>query len=303
MNYETFKHAIAASVQNYFGKETSITLHPIIKNNNVTLDGLTIQEQSVNISPTIYLNYYYEDYQKGKKLTTIRDEILQAYQNSRSSENMDLSFFTDYQKVKYRIVYKIIHYEKNKKLLENIPHFPYLDFAIVFCCLLLNNPGGNATILIHNHHLDYWHITAKQLFSLAQKNTPTLLPTEIKSMEDILKEYCSELPVFTDAGLQSSCIQTPSVPMYVLTNTVKLFGASCILYPQVLSDFAQKMQSDLYVIPSSIHEVLLIPAREEKDSRYFNHMIQDVNSSQVQDEEILSDHVYYFSRKDGLLIP
>lgn len=299
MNYETFKNAIAASVQEYFGENAAITLHPVIKNNNVVLDGLTIQEKSVNISPTIYLNYYFEDYQNGKSLTHIRDEILQTYKNSRSSENMDLSFFTDYQKVKYRIVYKLIHYEKNKQLLKDVPHFPYLDFAIVFCCLILNGPGGNATILIHNHHLDYWNTTAEALFSLAQKNTPTLLPAEVKSMEDVLKTFCTELPIFTDVDTETLSM----CPMYVLTNTVKLFGASCILYPEVLSDFAEKIQSDLYIIPSSIHEVLLIPADRENSIHHLNSMIRDVNSSQVQDEEILSSHVYFYSRTDGLLIP
>lgn len=206
MNYENFKTAVTASVQEYFGENAIITLHPIVKNNHVILDGLTIQEKTVNISPTIYLNYYYEDYRCGKSITDIRDEILHAYQSSRTTENMDLTFFTDFEKVKHRIVYKLIHFEKNKEQLNDIPYFPYLDFAIVFCCLILNAPNGNATILIHNHHLDYWHTTAEQIFSYAKKNTPTLLPAEVKSMEDVLKTFCQEIPIFTDVDTETLSI-------------------------------------------------------------------------------------------------
>ena len=56
MNYETFKASIVTSIQNYFGETANVSLHPILRNNNVLLDGLTIQDCSVNISPTIYLN-------------------------------------------------------------------------------------------------------------------------------------------------------------------------------------------------------------------------------------------------------
>ncbi|MBO5373457.1 MAG: hypothetical protein J6A75_12200 [Lachnospiraceae bacterium] len=299
MTYEAFKNTITISIQNHFGEQAQVTLHPIIKNNHVVLDGLTIHEKNLNISPTIYLNYYYDDYLGGKSLSEIQTDILNAYEQSRSSEHMDFSFFTDYQKVKYRIVYKLIHYEKNKELLKDVPYIPFLDFAIVFCCLILNAPGGNATILIHNHHLTFWNTTTEQLYALAQKNTPVLLPFEVQSMEDVLKTFCTDSPVFTDVDTDTLNM----CPMFVLTNSSKLFGASCILYPNLLDNFANKIQSDLYIIPSSIHEVLLVPADHSSNISHFNRMIRDVNATQVQDEEILSNHVYFYSRSKGLINP
>lgn len=296
MDYNTFKTSVIDSIQEHFGNHTAVSLHSITKNNNIHLDGLTIQDNSVNISPTIYLNYYYDDYLAGKSYSCIIEEILASYHKNRSTESLDLSFFTDYQKVKHNIIYKLIHYTRNEAMLKDLPHFRFLDLAVVFCCLLSDTEKGNATILIHNHHLSFWHVTAEDLYTLAINNTPLLLPFELRNMAEVLKTLYPEVSNETPDTAYDS-----ELPMYVLTNTSKLYGASCILYPGVLSDFSQKHNCDFYIIPSSIHEVLLIPKKSETDYTDLNMMIQEVNATQVQEEEILSDHVYCYERSKGFL--
>lgn len=296
MNYETFKSSAMASIQKHFGTDATVSLHPVTKNNNIRLDGLTIQEKSSNISPTIYLNYYYEDYLKGRSLSSIIEDIIASYHRSRSDTNLDLSFFTDYQKVRYHIIYKLINYEKNRELLPDIPHFRFLDLAVVFSCLILNTANGNATILIHNHHLELWNITADQLYDTAKKNTPLLLPWEINNMKDVLKDFYSD----ADTGIYNDADDL-NLPMYVLTNTSRLYGASCILYPGVLKAFADALDSDLYILPSSIHEVLLLPKTSPANILELNSMIEEVNASQLQGDELLSDHVYYYTRTSGFV--
>ena len=295
MNYETFKQSIVDSLKKHFGKDVTVSLHTVIKNNDLSLDGLTIEEPSVNISPTVYLNYYYEDYRMGKDFSKIVDEIIFSYYDHLPNENMDFSFFTDYQQVKYKIIYKLINYEKNQKLLADIPHFKFLDLAVVFCCFLSDTPHGNATILIHNHHIDIWHTTADVLYELAIKNTPILLPYENVSMESVLASMGNAMQ-----------ITVPDFPvglpmMYVLSNKAKLYGAAAILYPDVLAAFAKSQNSDLYIIPSSIHEVLLFRKNEHTSSLDLNQMINEVNASHVLPEEILSDHVYCFERASGFI--
>lgn len=298
MTYEIFKTAIIQSLKETFNENTTISIHSVLKNNHVVLDGLTIQEQGINISPTIYLEYYYEEYLHGKSIKDIHNSLIEVYEKNRSKENLDLSFFTDYQKVQHHIIYKLIHYEKNRELLRKVPHFPYLDFAVVFCCLLLDTPTGNASILIQNHHLDLWNITPNDLYTLAHKNTPILLPGEVISMEELLNSFVTIEQLFSldEFDFKENC------PMYVLTNKSRLFGASCILYPDILAEFANKLNSDLYILPSSIHEVILLPENYTDDISTLNEMIQDANSTQVLDEEILSDHAYLYSRTDGLMI-
>lgn len=297
MDYETFKSSAVASIQKRFGDHAAISLQPIMKNNSIQLDGLMIQEDSVNISPTIYLNYYYEDYLAGKPLESVFDDIIASYRDNLPQKNLDLSFFTDYNQVKYQIIYKLINYEQNLELLKDVPYFRFLDLAVVFCCYLSNMSNGNASILIHNHHLDFWSITADQLYELAVKNTPILLPYELKSMEDALKSLCPGLPPVSDNA--NALSDYPA--MYVLTNTEKFYGASVILYPNVLSYFAASANQNLYIIPSSIHEVLLLPQNRILQKEDLNCIIKDVNSSQVLKEEILSDHAYCFDRKLGFI--
>ncbi len=294
MNYETFKTSTVTSLCKYFGDQISVSLQPIIKNNNVKLDGLIIQDRSINVSPTIYLDYYYEDFLAGKSFSCILDEIIASYQNHVPSRSIDLSFFMDYDKIKYRIIHKLIHYEQNEEILKSVPHFRYLDLAVVFCCYLSDTPDGNASILIYNHHLKLWHISAEHLYDLAIKNTPILLPYELKSMEDTLKNLCPDLPMISmNTAARSG--------MYVLSNTEKLYGASTILYPNVLSFFAKSIGCDIYILPSSIHEVLLLPQDSFSHISDLNCIIKDINASQVLKEEILSDHAYRFEQKSGLV--
>lgn len=304
MNYETFKSSAVSSIQSYFGENATVTLHSITKNNNIQLDGLMIQSSSLNISPTIYLNYYYEDYLAGKSLSSVFDEIISSYQEHLPPENMDLSFFTDYHKAKYHIIYKLINYSQNAELLTDVPHFRFLDLAVVFCCYLTDDVSGtcgNATILIHNHHLSFWNITADLLYELAIKNTPILLPYDLKSMEDVLQSLCPDFNVSKNNTDYCTDESNETPPMYVLTNTEKLYGASAILYPDILASFAELIDSDLYILPSSIHEVLLLPKHKITNPSELDNIIREVNTSQVLKEDILSDHAYRFERASGFI--
>lgn len=301
MTYENFKTTALSSIQTYFGDNASVSVHQIVRNNNVRLDGLTIEEASVNITPTIYLNYYYDDYLAGKPFSAVLDEIIASYQKNLPDQNMDLTFFTDYNKAKYHIIFKLINYSQNADSLKEIPHFRFLDLAVVFCCFLPDTPNGNASILIQNHHLDFWHITADSLYELAVKNTPILLPYDLKSMEDVLRYADPDSLSFGSGKMQMPSAPGKPPAMYVLSNTERYYGAAVILYPQVLAFFADLQESDLYILPSSVHEVLLLPKSSCPHASGLNCIIQEVNASQVLAEEILSDHFYCFDRALGII--
>lgn len=295
MTYQEFKQHISQVIQTKLGSSVKVTVQEIIKNNNTRLDGLTILSNQLNISPTIYLNYYYNQYQKGKLLDEIYQDILLTYEENKPTDCIDISFFTDYEKVKGRIVFKLINFERNHELLDNVPHYRYLDLAIVFNCLLESGTKGSATILIHNHHLAFWHITKDDLYALAMENTPKLLAYDLKNMTEVLKGL---LKTEFSSSFDSS---SKDFPMYVLSNRSKLNGSGCILYKNLLSDFSRKLNSDLYILPSSIHEVLIIPAKKAASAEELSDMVKEVNATQLSNEEILSDHVYYFCRETSKL--
>lgn len=291
-HYSNFKQQLLADLQNRLGSDIQVTVQDIIKNNDTHLDGLTILSAKYNLSPTIYLNHYFKQYEAGRSLEEIENDILKVYRENCPSSNIDISFFTDYDKVKSRIIFKLVNYERNRELLSKVPHYRFLDLAIIFNCLVESSPSGSATILIHDHHLDYWGITRDDLYALSQQNTPKLLSYDLRDMTEILKELFSDECTPSDAiHFKESC------PMYVLTNRYKLNGSGCILYQNLLRDFANRIKSDLFILPSSIHEVLIIPVKNQTTPQELTDMVKDVNSSQLSREEILSDHVYYYSRE------
>lgn len=297
-NYSEFKQKLISDLQNHVGPDIHVHIQDIIKNNDTHLDGLTLLSARHNLSPTIYLNYYFKQYEHGRSISDIEDDILKTYHEYAPMQTIDISFFTDYDKVKSHIVFKLINYDHNRKLLQNVPHYRILDLALVFHCFIESPPSKGATILIHKHHLALWNITEDDLYALAQQNTPRLLSYELRNMTDILNELFTKEQI---AAEMPELDPSASNAMYLLTNRYKLNGSGCILYPNLLRSLAAQLHSDLFILPSSIHEVLIIPAKEQLTSDELSDMVKDINCNQLSCEEILSDHIYYFSRESGQL--
>lgn len=291
MTYEQFKEQIQDFLQKQLEDTATISIQDIPKNNNTHYDGLHILSKNSNISPTISLNDYYKQYCTGRVFSEICQEILTIYEKNHPIQHIDVSFFTDYKKVKSRIIFKLIHYKQNRVLLTQIPHIRMLDLAIVFCCLVQTNDTEFATILIHHHHLTFWNINVSHLYKLAMQNTPLLLSYELTNLAELLCEFMTDFPALSNSDFITD------IPMYILTNHQKLHGAGCILYPNLLNDLCETFHDDLYILPSSVHEVLLLPASNVHSSQNLCEIIKDVNRTQVQAEEILSDHAYFFSKK------
>jgi len=293
MTYQEFKTNIIHTISNRLGSDYRVSLQDIIKNNDTHLDGLTILSTGSNISPTIYLNYYYDQYLAGKSLSIIYDDILLSYRQNAPKENIDISFFTDFTKVKNHIIFKLVNYDRNQELLSKVPHVRYLDLAVVFNCFINSTEDGYATILIHHQHLSYWNISTEDLYALAIKNTPHLLHYQLQNMTDVI------IDLFCNDHIELSKDLLPVFPMYVLSNTTKLNGSGCILYEDLLSEIAQKLDSDFYILPSSIHEVLLIPVASASSYEDLSSMVHEINATQLAREEVLSDRVYFYSRHLG----
>lgn len=141
-------------------------------------------------------------------------------------------------------------------------------------------------------------MTVKKLKQEAIKNTQRLMPHEIKSMTDVLGEIMREENPgqFNEDDCKAQF--SDSVPMYVLTNKRRIEGAACILYPNLIKNFSDTVDSNLYIIPSSIHELLLMPTERNDMSEEIKNMIREINDTQVRPEEVLSYSLYYYDREE-----
>ena len=304
MDYSKFLQSVHQQAEKIAGEGGSVMLHHIVKNNGCELDGLVIMKKGSHVAPTIYLNTYYDQYRMGRGMDDIMREIRQIYEKNHHAIAFDPECFSNYERVRTRIVYKVINYEKNKKLLSDIPYKRMLDLAIVFYCLLDQREGMSATALIYHTHLKAWQVTENRIYEDAVTNTPKLLKYCIKPMNKLLNEMVGNDADTEEAmhvSQEEQQDESPWTAMYVLTNKARINGAACILYEDVLDKFAASMSSDLYILPSSIHEVILLPKIACYDKEALTDMVREVNAEGVAVDEILSDHVYEYRRKEGIL--
>lgn len=299
MEFTNFTTLVQREVEKRAGENYRVKLNDVMKNNGVVLRGITLMQDDSNISPTIYLNPYYDAYENGEiTIAAIVADVLETYKQNKSSCNIDMKFFLNYEAVKSRIIFKLINTEKNRELLKDIPHIPFHDLSIVFQYLVSGEQFRNAAILIRNVHIGLWRVNARDLYECAMENTPLLQGYELADMKTILGEYYAS-GVIDDEAIED---MQQEVPMYVLSNKSRVNGAACILYKDLLKDFSIEMDKNLYILPSSTHEVILLPSDGTQESAHLKAMVQEVNRTQVDEEEVLSDSVYYYDREKDVII-
>lgn len=292
MEYQEFKEALLSLLEKKTKGEKTVSIHQVEKNNGIVLEAAVIMEKNQMIAPTLYLRDFYEACQNGESLEEIAEEILKLDEEEKKGAEFLVGDFEDYKAARSRIYYKLVNYEMNRHMLEKIPHIKYLDLAVVFYYRL---EGGNlhgASILIHNCNMEAWKIEKNQLMQDAFLNTSRKLPYTFQGMESLIMELTGE------DTLQYCDEET----MYVLTNEEKYFGAGVLLYPHLLNHIAKILRKNFYVLPSSVHECILVPDKGQYSRLELMKMVKEVNQTQVEEDEVLSYEVYYYDRQREALM-
>ncbi|MCI8287390.1 MAG: hypothetical protein HFH89_07015 [Lachnospiraceae bacterium] len=289
-----------------FAEKVQITLTALLKEdvqittqlklNGICLTGLIIKNAESNISPTIYLNTYYDRYLKTGDLSAVVTSIVKEYQDYKLTTTFDMEWFRDFNQVKDKICYRLINYDLNRELLDSVPHIKYLDLAKTYYVPCKLNDTSSGSITIYNSHLDMWGTTAEELDILAENNTPRLHAPSFKRIGDCLCELAGtgELP-----DDESTDVPQILSHMYVLTNSQNSNGAAAICYQAPLRDFSLKTGKDIIILPSSIHETILLPLENTDNINSLKEMVKSVNETQVDPTERLSDSVYIYRKGTG----
>lgn len=293
MNYQEFLSSMRTELSARITPGATLKIQTIMKNNGTHYDGLIILQPGSNIAPTIYLTPYYHRYLDGVPLEDIYSDILSTYEQHLPETDFDIEMFTDFKRACSRIVMRLISKEYNQSLLTDVPYVTYHDLAIVFYCLIYADSNNQGSILIHNSHMNMWNTSIEQLYHLALQNTPELLPHKLIPMAELLKTH----PL-------AHLLDLNEIPMYILTNIYKTNGASSILYDNLLMQIADHLQQDFIILPSSIHELILVPVDtfDIHELEYYTQVVREVNETQLADDEVLSDHAYYYQRITQKLI-
>lgn len=187
MVYEEFLTAVKQQMELALGSGYTLSLRKVQKNNGLVLDGLCITKGTDPVSPSIYLNQYYQQYRKGSSIASLVKELLELYYQNPMPP-VDHEAFSSYEKMKHAISFKLIHADSNRELLEDVPYVPWLDLAIVFYLCIHEDENGLMTALIHHSHMKLWGCSLDELKETALANAQLLFPPVISSMACILEE-------------------------------------------------------------------------------------------------------------------
>ena len=288
MNYQEFISSMRTELSDRITPGATLKIQTITKNNGTHYDGLIILQPGSNIAPTIYLTPYYHRYLEGVPLEDIYNDILVTYKKHLPESDFDIEMFTDFKRARSHIVMRLVSKKYNKDLLSDIPYIDYCDLAVIFYCLVYADSDNQGSILIYNSHMHMWNTSVDELHLLAKQNTPSLLPYKLIPMADLLKSH----PLVHALDLEE-------VSMYILTNKYKTNGATVLLYEGMIEALGEYFHMDLIILPSSIHELILMPVEnfDPEELQYYTQVVQEVNENQVADDEVLSDHAYFYNRK------
>ncbi len=296
MSYEEFVRAVKTEVEKLVGSDMRVDLHTAMKNNGKERSGFVIKEEGNNIAPAIYLDEYYEEWKEGITISEVARKVIKLYHQVSYQKPWDVSEFHLYDSIKSDLACKFINYEKNKKMLEDTPHVKYLDLAIVFYLLVEFSEYGKSSMLVREEHKTMWGVTTEQLYKDAMLNVEKLLPAAFQTLNVVIQEVLQEEIKANIKDVRKDA------NMYVLTNKEKYFGAICLLYKEKLKEIGELLGKNFYIIPSSIHEVLIVTEDKVAKREELDTVIREVNQTQVIEEEVLSDHAYYYNCKKGEIL-
>lgn len=297
MDFETFKDQFTEDVkQALYEREldVKVSIHSIEKPNE-NYESMTVTPEGSNVGVNVNLNRFYDAYESGRPYDEVLSRAVDVTEKGiQESPEVNVSELTDYNFMKDKLAMEVVSVDTNADLLQNVPHHNIEDMAVIYRCVLSNEQDGMASIVVTNAMLDTFGVTQEQLHADALANAPEIKPAVITGMSEMMKQMMGD----EEFALIGMDIAPADEVMYVATVPDKIHGAGVIAYQDFMDQAAEKIGGDFYVLPSSIHEVLLVRDDGNADFHDLEAMVQEVNATQVSPEEKLTDNVYHYDSKD-----
>ena len=274
MGYQLFKDVIEARIREMLPplyEECSITVKKMWKVNEEK-DCLSVMPSGgkgvIAACPNIYLDDYYEEFKECQDMDQILQKIAACIIQFTGKLPCGEADF-DLKNRRESVVMNIINREKNEELLKNVPHKEFLDLAVIYRIVMTQEEDGLNTILITYDIMKEMDVSEEDLEQIAMENTMRMFPATITSFSEHI---------------------------YMMTSTIKINGATTMMYHEAIKNFSKKIGKNLFVVPSSIHEVMLIPEKSA-DLEFIKQTLEEGNRLYVTPKEYLSGNVYFYNRK------
>lgn len=301
MTMEEFTLELQKKLESLLDNSYSVIVRSFQKNNIGKVMALNITKEENAITPNFYLQDLFKCYQQGdRSIMEMAKSMVECYRKT-VEENRGCGIAEGMMQedwVRKRLIFRLLNYSENEEVLQETAHIRFLDLALVYYVLVKEEEEGMGTIRASRELFQTFGWDEKAICEEVLENTVRMLPVHVETILDVLHNRAGELSPEVGAVWE----EPGGVPL-VLTNKQGINGAAAIIYPEVLREIAEKRNSNLILLPSSIHEFLVISDEEGLDREEMVRMVKEVNRTCVLPEERLSENVYYYDfRKDSLSI-
>ena len=296
MTFEEFKDWARSEIKDWLPdqyQDADVTLHQVDKLGK-SYTGLTVRAGGQIAVPTVNLDQFYAEYRGGQDTDSLMYKMSEIIEMEKPE--MDTAWLMDYEQVKEMLFIRVSNKEANAELLEGVPHKDVADLAITYHIAIEAQDGRFVSAMMTDQMMKNFGISQEQLHVDAVRSSQAVMPAKLDSMQNIMMGLMPS--AFGDEALYDE--PTPGNTMMVLTNRTGVSGASALFYPGMMEQAAGQFGSDYFVLPSSVHEVIMIPADGTANYHELEQMVQDINRMQVAPDEQLSDHVNRYDAKERI---
>ena len=294
MDYENFKEQFVADVKDRLaeqGADVKVSVNEVNKLNE-SYEAITVTPEGSNIGVNMSIEKFYDAVQDGTPYDSVVDKAVETIgRGIEQRPDIDVAALTDYSQMKEKLAMEVVSAEANKEMLENVPHQNMEDMAVVYRFILSSDDEGRASVLVTNQILENMGVTPEQLHADAMENAPQIKPAEIKGMSEVMAEMMG----IEQAEMMGIVPVDPKdEQMFVATVPDKVHGAGVLAYQNFMDQAAERVGGDFFILPSSIHEVLIVPDNGKMDLKDLENMVKEVNATQVAPADKLTDSVYHY---------
>lgn len=254
--------------------------------------GITISPAGGNVGMNLNANQLFDQMQDGQSYEgVLAVAVSTAERGLHDMPAVDVSELMNYEAAKKYLCFDVVGSDRNADMLEKVPHTDKENISMVYRLQLDSTENGAATVLITNAMMEQFGVTKEQLHADAMENAQEIRPADFRAMAAVMAEMM---------GMPEEMMADMAPPMYVATNQDKVQGAAVMFYPDFMDQAAKELGGDIFILPSSVHEVLILPDDGNMNAQELKEMVTSINASEVSPEDRLTDSVYHYDAQERI---
>ena len=254
--------------------------------------GITISPAGGNVGMNLNANQLFDQMQDGQSYEgVLAVAVSTAERGLHDMPAVDVSELMNYEAAKKYLCFDVVGSDRNADMLEKVPHTDKENISMVYRLQLDSTENGAATVLITNAMMEQFGVTKEQLHADAMENAQEIRPADFRTMAAVMAEMM---------GMPEEMMADMAPPMYVATNQDKVQGAAVMFYPDFMDQAAKERGGDIFILPSSVHEALILPDDGNMNAQELKEMVTSINASEVSPEDRLTDSVYHYDAQERI---